>query len=88
MITPPRSARRRAEDPLYPDSDDPDGRSHPSHEQSALLASGQIHSPLSEEEEDEAHAREVTSWKRLPWWKRPSPYWSVSITVYISRLTL
>jgi hypothetical protein len=25
--------------------------------------------------EDEEHDEEVTSWKALPWWKRPSPYW-------------
>ncbi|KAG8217854.1 hypothetical protein J3R82DRAFT_6020 [Butyriboletus roseoflavus] len=73
-MTPSRSPGR-AEDSLHPD--DSDGYSHPNHEQSTLLASGQFHSPLSEEEEDEAHAREVTSWKRLPWWKRPSPYWVI-----------
>jgi hypothetical protein len=25
--------------------------------------------------EDEEHDKEVTAWKALPWWKRPSPYW-------------
>lgn len=25
--------------------------------------------------EDDEHDKEVTSWKALPWWKRPSPYW-------------
>src|SRR5882757_2632875 len=25
--------------------------------------------------EDEEHDEEVTAWKALPWWKRPSPYW-------------
>lgn len=64
------------EDPLHPLADDGLG-SLPNHEQSTLLGSEQIHSPRSDEEEDEDHAREVLSWRRLPWWKRPSPYWSV-----------
>lgn len=28
--------------------------------------------------EDEEHDEEVTAWKVMPWWKRPSPYWSAS----------
>ncbi|OJA15920.1 hypothetical protein AZE42_11218 [Rhizopogon vesiculosus] len=27
--------------------------------------------------EDEEHDAEVTAWKALPWWKRPSPYWLI-----------
>ncbi|KAH0827047.1 major facilitator superfamily domain-containing protein [Lanmaoa asiatica] len=73
-MTPPRGTGY-AEDNFH--SDVLDGLSHPNHEQSALLGSGQIHSPLPEEEEDEAHAREVSSWKKLPWWTRPSPYWLI-----------
>ncbi|KAG1827151.1 major facilitator superfamily domain-containing protein [Suillus subaureus] len=30
--------------------------------------------------EDEEHDEEVTAWKVLPWWKRPSPYWLVFAT--------
>ncbi|KAG2349744.1 hypothetical protein BDR05DRAFT_250683 [Suillus weaverae] len=30
--------------------------------------------------EDEEHDEEVTAWKALPWWKRPSPYWLVFAT--------
>ncbi|KAI6041355.1 major facilitator superfamily domain-containing protein [Pisolithus marmoratus] len=29
----------------------------------------------TDEDEDENHAQEVASWKKRPWWKRPSPYW-------------
>lgn len=65
------ATRGHAEDTVHPD--DPELN----HEQSPLLGSEQIHSPLSEEQEDKDHARQVASWKRLPWWRRPSPYWSV-----------
>ncbi|OJA18418.1 hypothetical protein AZE42_06990 [Rhizopogon vesiculosus] len=27
--------------------------------------------------EDKEHDEEVTTWKALPWWKRPSPYWLI-----------
>ncbi|KAI6164539.1 major facilitator superfamily domain-containing protein [Pisolithus thermaeus] len=38
-------------------------------------------SPLiTDEDEEEIHAEEVASWKKRPWWKRPSPYWLVSAT--------
>lgn len=30
--------------------------------------------------EDEEHDEEVTAWKVLPWWKRPSPYWLIFVT--------
>ncbi|KAG1891162.1 MFS general substrate transporter [Suillus subluteus] len=30
--------------------------------------------------EDEEHDEEVTAWKVLPWWKRPSPYWLIFAT--------
>ncbi|KAG2158263.1 major facilitator superfamily domain-containing protein [Suillus bovinus] len=30
--------------------------------------------------EDEEHDEEVTAWKVLPWWKRPSPYWLIFST--------
>ncbi|KAG6330429.1 hypothetical protein ID866_8658 [Astraeus odoratus] len=32
--------------------------------------------PVGEDDEEE-HFEEVASWKRRPWWKRPSPYWIV-----------
>ncbi|KAH7889409.1 major facilitator superfamily domain-containing protein [Phlebopus sp. FC_14] len=32
---------------------------------------------ITDQEEEENHLDEVTSWKRLPWWKRPSPYWII-----------
>ncbi|KAG1754617.1 major facilitator superfamily domain-containing protein [Suillus lakei] len=32
------------------------------------------------DQEDEEHDEEVTAWKALPWWKRPSPYWLVFAT--------
>lgn len=73
-MTPPARVTMRVEDTLV--LDDPDDLSHPNHEQSPLLGSVQIHLPLSGEEEED-HVREVSSWKKLPWWKRPSPYWSV-----------
>ncbi|KAG0699659.1 major facilitator superfamily domain-containing protein [Suillus ampliporus] len=34
--------------------------------------------------EDEEHDEEVTAWKALPWWKRPSPYWLVFGTPLVS----
>lgn len=58
--------------------------SHSNHEQAALLGEEQIHSPLSQEEEDQDHAREVSSWRKLPWWRRPSPYWSVMAYVRVA----
>lgn len=49
---------------------------HPHHhEESTLLDPEDLDSPITDEEEDEGHAEEVASWKKLPWWKRPSPYW-------------
>lgn len=30
--------------------------------------------------EDEEHDEEVTAWKVMPWWKRPSPYWLIFST--------
>ncbi|KAI6097670.1 hypothetical protein EDD16DRAFT_594984 [Pisolithus croceorrhizus] len=36
-------------------------------------------SPLiTDDDEEEIHAEEVASWKKRPWWKRPSPYWIAS----------
>ncbi|KAF9218282.1 MFS general substrate transporter [Gyrodon lividus] len=46
-------------------------------EEYTLLGTNDIDSPVTEEQEDEDHAEEIASWKRLPWWKRPSPYWLV-----------
>ncbi|KAI6006691.1 hypothetical protein F5J12DRAFT_892867 [Pisolithus orientalis] len=43
----------------------------PSHELDELEGS----SLNTDADEDEIHAEEVASWKKRPWWKRPSPYW-------------
>lgn len=43
----------------------------PSHELDELEGS----SLNTDEDEDEIHAKEVASWKKRPWWRRPSPYW-------------
>ena len=58
----------------------PPDEPYTNHEQSAR---GSEHSHLFEEEEDEDHARQVASWSTLPWWKRPSPYWSVQLCRYL-----
>jgi MFS family permease len=36
--------------------------------------------PVQLDREDEEHDEEVTAWKVLPWWKRPSPYWLIFVT--------
>ncbi|KIK98704.1 hypothetical protein PAXRUDRAFT_9354 [Paxillus rubicundulus Ve08.2h10] len=46
-------------------------------EEYALLGADAVGSPVTDVQEDEHHAEETASWKRLPWWKRPSPYWLV-----------
>ncbi|KIJ69039.1 hypothetical protein HYDPIDRAFT_23901 [Hydnomerulius pinastri MD-312] len=51
---------------------------HPhSQEETTLLGAEDMDTSVIDEEEDEGHAEEVASWKRLPWWKRPSPYWII-----------
>jgi len=47
---------------------------HP-HEHTLVDQGGSFHLDL----EDEEHDAEVTAWKALPWWKRPSPYWLVLV---------
>ncbi|KAG9315966.1 hypothetical protein JVU11DRAFT_3621 [Chiua virens] len=68
----------RAEDSLYPDNREEHSNPESHQEQTALLGSEQEESLLSEEE-DEEHALEICSRKNLPWWKRPSPYWSMPV---------
>ncbi|KIJ16785.1 hypothetical protein PAXINDRAFT_74219 [Paxillus involutus ATCC 200175] len=46
-------------------------------EEYTLLAADDMDSPVTDDQEDEQHAEETASWKRLSWWKRPSPYWVV-----------
>ncbi|KAF8136749.1 MFS general substrate transporter [Boletus edulis] len=82
-MIPSTRVTRQAEDSLH-HSDDSE-LSRPDHsEQSTLLGQDEIDSPLSVEEEDEDHASEVASWKNLPWWKRPSPYWVIFGTFFSS----
>ncbi|KAG2157241.1 major facilitator superfamily domain-containing protein [Suillus clintonianus] len=50
---------------------------HP-HRQSESTLVGQDGSSF--DREDDEHDEEVTAWKALPWWKRPSPYWLVFAT--------
>ncbi|KAG9318823.1 major facilitator superfamily domain-containing protein [Chiua virens] len=66
-----RRSAGRVEDSLHPDE-----HSSPNHERSTLLDVERDYSSLTEVE-DEEHAVEVASWKSLPWWKRPSPYWLI-----------
>lgn len=49
------------------------------HPQSVHTLVGQDES-FQLDREDEEHDEEVTAWKVLPWWKRPSPYWLVFTT--------
>ena len=35
--------------------------------------------PQDEDEDDEEYEREMTARGRSPWWKRPSPLWSVRL---------
>lgn len=53
---------------------------HPHHQSERMLVDqdGSFQSEL--DQEDEEHDKEVTAWKALPWWKRPSPYWLVFAT--------
>ncbi|KAF8843573.1 MFS general substrate transporter [Paxillus ammoniavirescens] len=46
-------------------------------EEYSLLGAHDIDSPVNDDQEEDHHAEETASWKRLPWWKRPSPYWIV-----------
>ncbi|OAX36681.1 hypothetical protein K503DRAFT_867419, partial [Rhizopogon vinicolor AM-OR11-026] len=46
---------------------------HEQTERTLVDQDGSLHLDL----EDEEHDKEVTAWKTLPWWKRPSPYWLV-----------
>ncbi|KAL4072831.1 major facilitator superfamily domain-containing protein [Scleroderma yunnanense] len=52
----------------------------PLSERGHLLHAEGIRTPLPVDEDGEGgedHDNEVASWKRRPWWKRPSPYWIV-----------
>lgn len=49
-------------------------------ESGRLLHAGDIRTPLAVDEdgvEEGDHVKEVASWEKRPWWKRPSPYWIV-----------
>ncbi|KAG6376479.1 hypothetical protein JVT61DRAFT_2472 [Boletus reticuloceps] len=78
-MIPSTRATRQAADSLHSDDSE---LSRPDSDQSTLLRQEEIDSPLSVEEEDEDHASEVASWRKLPWWKRPSPYWVVFGTFF------
>ncbi|KAG9318828.1 major facilitator superfamily domain-containing protein [Chiua virens] len=73
-MTPFRRAGGRAEDSVH----NREEHSNSLQEQNTLLSSDQEESRLSAEE-DEEHALEVSSWKNLPWWKRPSPHWIILV---------
>ncbi|KAG1756634.1 major facilitator superfamily domain-containing protein [Suillus paluster] len=53
----------------------PHGMAHPPPQSERILVDQGGSFQL--DREDEAHDEEVTAWKVLPWWKRPSPYWLV-----------
>ncbi|KAF9246164.1 major facilitator superfamily domain-containing protein [Melanogaster broomeanus] len=50
---------------------------HPHQQEAYTLLGEDMDSPVTDDEEEDDHVVEVASWKRLPWWKRPSPYWLV-----------